>query len=649
MVYCGKPSKGCSNCRERKIRCDQREPGCGQCEKRQQLCPGYRNLVDLMFRDESSHVIKKAKAKARKRGAATGIGDSEDSSSPETESSPFFQSVPSRGRGSLSLITPASRFSNQPGVMADWSYDNSSLLPSPDSGSWPETPNFGNLLYNLAPTCQERGTAYFFSRYVTIDENACHQRFDFVYDVWKPGVLASDRQVDGVLASMTAVGLMGLANMTKSGELMDAARKSYGTALRLTNYALKNPVEAVKDTTMLSVLILGLFEMMTENTPRTAKAFQEHVNGAAALAKLRGANQFRTAAGMKMFMMLCQRVMISCIQREVPMPETLVNLRREMGKFLDASDPTWQITTPIYEVLQIRYDIKSGALTDPEVIIGRLVGIEDDFEKLIRRFPKSWHYRTFRVSRRHPAIFGDLCHLYPSMWHATVWNGIRTMRLLVLETILAEIHKDSESLVPRLMSDWYIEVFADAKSKAERMIEAINASVPQHLGLLNKGNGNLENLTPATTPISSVEVRQTPSPPTSPSSRASSSSAASSSGGESPRRKTKREPKGPTLIDPTRATSPEDESERFMLLASATNTLVWPLYMVGMSSLCTEPMKVYVIERLRTMYMETSLKQANDVANLLEEHEIDPEWMQFHLPERSPAGSRPNGAAELLV
>ncbi len=596
-----------------------------------------------MFRDESSHVIKKAKAKARKKASLTGDNDP---SSPDTDAGPSFARPLPRGGGPLSLITPNTRYAD--GTMAGqagWSHDTSSMLPSPDSGSWPETPGFA-LMYNLTPTCQERGTAYFFSRYVTIDENTCHQRFDFVYDVWKPTSLVPERQVDGVLASMTAVGLMGLGNMTKSTELMEAARKSYGTALRLTNYALKNSVEAVKDTTMLSVLILGLFEMMTENTPRTAKAFQEHVNGAAALAKLRGVNQFRTAGGMKMFLMITQRVMISCIQREVPMPEALVNLRTEMGKFLDSSDPTWQITEPIYQVLQIRYDIKSGALTDPEVIIGRLVGIEDEFERLVGRFPKTWHYRTLKVPRQHPAIFGDICHVYPSMWHATIWNGIRTVRLLVLETIMAEIHKDSQNASPRLMSDWYNEVFAGAKRKVELMIEAINASVPQHVGLLNNKNGRLENTTPATTPISSVEVRQTPSPPTSPASRASSSS----SGGESPRRRDKsqrRTPQGPTLVDPTRATSSEDEAGRFMLLASATNTLVWPLYMVGMSSLCTEAMKIYAIERLRTMYMETSLKQADAVANLLEEHEIDSDWLQMHLSQgNSPP---PEERKEVLV
>ena len=585
-----------------------------------------------MFRDESSHVIKKAKAKARKKSNLT---EDSEASSPDLEFGPAMPGAPSRGRGSLSLVTPNSHLATGTTAMAgpsNWAHDNTGLLPSPESGSWPETPIIA-LLYNLTPTCQERGTAYFFSRYVTIDENTCHQRFDFVYDVWKPGSLLPERQVDGVLASMTAVGLMGLANMTRSSELMEDARKSYGTALRLTNYALKNPAEAIKDTTMLSVLILGLFEMMTENTPRTAQAFQEHVNGAAALAKLRGVNQFRTAAGMKMFLMLTQRVMISCIQRELPMPETLIKLRTEMGKFLDANDPTWQIANPIYQVLQIRYDIKSGALTDPEVIIGRLVGIEDEFEKLVGRFPKSWHYKSFRVPRQHPAIFGDLCHLYPSMWHATIWNGIRTVRLLVLETIMAEIHKDSESPSPRLMSDWYTEVFASSKDKVERMIEAINASVPQHLGLLNNSKGQLENLTPTTTPISSVEVRQTPSPPTSPSSRASSSS--STTGGESPKRRdrsAKKQPKGPTLLDVTRASNAEDEAGRFMLLASATNTLVWPLYMVGMSSLCTDAMKIYVIERLRTIYMETSLRQADDVANLLEEHETDSDWLEMHLP-----------------
>ncbi|KAK3692428.1 hypothetical protein B0T22DRAFT_13561 [Podospora appendiculata] len=630
MVYCGKPSKGCSNCRERKIRCDQREPGCGQCDKRQQECPGYRNLVDLMFRDESSHVIKKAKAKARRRGHHLTV-DSERS--PESERG--LSLTPEPRPKSLSLVVPT-RKDTPSSPSTDWSCDDGSMLMSPESGSWPVTPAMA-LFYNLAPTCQERGTAYFFSRHVTDDETTSHQRFDFVYDVWKPESISPDREVDGVLASMTAVGLMGLASMTRSTDLMDAARKSYGTALRLTNHALENPVEAIKDSTMLSVLILGLFEMTTENMPRTrtVKAFQEHVNGAAALAKLRGPAQFGTRAGVRMFTMLCHRVMISCIQNNSPMPQPLVELWQEMVKVVEPTDPAWWITPLMFQVLQVRCDIKSGELTDPEIIVGRLLSIEEEFEKLVSQLPPSWQYRTFRVTRPHPAILGGTYHIYDSISHATVWNSIRTIRILILETIMSEIYRESQHQLPRLASNRYMEEFNRARRKLTRMVDAINASVPQLLGLVDS---SADNLSSASTPISSVEVRETPSPATSPSSRWSDSAGSGSPGRESltTRRQQPQQPAGLTILDVTRASDPEDAAARFVLLVSATSAVVWPLYVVGMSSACTEEMRTYTIERLRTLFIETSISQADAVANLLEEHEMSSEWLESPAPMPMP-------------
>src|SRR6187399_3606194 len=108
--------------------CDEREPGCGQCEKRQQLCPGYRNMMDLMFRDESSQVIKKAKAKAHRR--VVNEEGSEDCSSPASDTGPSQLSIsPRRGRGSLPLSSPDAPGARSDGVVAHWSYDDSSLLP----------------------------------------------------------------------------------------------------------------------------------------------------------------------------------------------------------------------------------------------------------------------------------------------------------------------------------------------------------------------------------------------------------------------------------------------------------------------------------------------------------------------------------------
>jgi hypothetical protein len=578
-----------------------------------------------MFRDESSHVIKKAKAKARKKAL---LSPDADGSSPDTE--PRTSVTPEPRGKPLSLITSKSRSrKNPPGPLLNWDRDEDSLLPSPDSGSWPATPMIA-LLYSLNPTYQERGTAYFFSRYVTLDENGCHHRFDFVYDIWKPASLAPEHQVDGVLASMTAVGLIGLGNMTRSDEVLEAARKSYGTALRLTNEALKNPVEAVKDTTMLSVLILGLFEMLTGTTPKTMKAWQEHVNGAVALASMRGIEQFKTLGGVKMFLMLCYKVMTSCVQRQVPMPEPLVKLGNELSRSLDDNDPTWQITIPACKVLQARYDIKNGHLSEPQAILDQLSSIEDEFDTLLAKFPKSWQYRPFNVAKQHPAIFQGMCHVYPSVWYATLWNSIRSCRMLVLETILDEYYKLSYILHPSPIPDRYAEQFQKARDKLERMCGAILASVPQHVGLINSNAGCIKNPTPATTSLSSRTIRQTPSPPESPSTRPSSSS----SEGSTPRDSKKNRP-GPTLVDPTLGKNLEEEAERFMLLASATNSIVWPLYLVGMASICTQDMKTYVVQRLHAVYAETGQRQAEVIANMVEARGIPPsEWQALQLRPR---------------
>lgn len=602
------------------VQCDQREPGCGQCEKRQQQCPGYRNLVDLMFRDESSHVIKKAKAKARRKGHLI----IEPSSSPDLRNRHSL--TPEPRVKALSLVVPRStpQTPRSPGQQSVWSQDDNDSIMSPESGSWPVTPAMA-LLYNLAPTCQERGTAYFFSRFVTMEETASHQKFDFLYQVWKP---VQDREVDGVLASMTAVGLMGLATMTRSPEMMEAAQKSYGSALRLINHALANPAEAAKDTTMLSVLILGVFEMMTENLPRTRtiEAFQEHVNGAAALAIMRGTTQFGTSAGKRMFAMLCQRVVISCIQTAMPVPQPLVELFLEMTKTSLPNDPAVWTTAFMFEVLQIRYDIKRGALTDPEAIIEMLIATDERYSAFLNQIPLRWQYRTFKLSRHHPAVYNGFCHVYHSMWHLTVWNALRTSRILVLETILSQIYEYQSYSG----SNRYVDEFNKAKSKLRRLVHDIVASVPQHLGLVNPTDGSIESSSPASPPITSVEVRETPSPPTSPSTR---SDSVSSGGYPSEFRG---QPSGLTILDVMRARDAEDEAHRFMLLVSATSNVVWPLYIVGMSSVCTNEVKSYTIDRLRTLYMETGIRQADSIANLLEEHETSWEWLEAPMQQMLP-------------
>ncbi|KAK4196147.1 hypothetical protein QBC40DRAFT_11744 [Triangularia verruculosa] len=631
MVYCGKPSKGCSNCRERKIRCDQREPGCGQCEKRHQTCPGYRNLVDLMFRDESSHVIKKAKARARKKGNLI-----VEPSTPSGSEGRLSVTPEPRGKPSIAIVVPATPAPTSPADSDGWGFDDS-LLMSPESGSWPITPP-AMALYNIPPVCQEQGFAFFFSRFVTANETACHQNFDFVREVWKPSRTKRERQVDSVLASLTAVGLMGMASLQRRSDLMDAARKSYGVALGLTKDALKDPTEAVKDSTMLSILILGVFEMMAESPARvrTVTAFQEHVNGAAALARIRGPAQFQTRAGRRMFSMLCQRVVISCAMKDMPMPQPLKDLWHEMAKTLEPENPTRHLMPLVWQVLQLRHDIKNHIITDPGNIVEKLLAIEHDLEKLTNNMSPSWQYRQFKVTQHHDAVFEGYCHLYPSLHHANIWNCIRTTRILILETIISQISEDFSSFTPRLNSSRYIEEYNTARRKLKRLVYDICASVPQHLGLMDPVDGSIgsQDEEDASARITTVEVRETPSPPTSPSTRSCDSSTSPS--------EARRHATGLTILDVTKARDEDDEAERYMLLVSATSTVVWPLYLVGMSTACSEEMKHWVVGRLRMVTMETGIKQADALAGLIADEGVGAvDWIDPALEQQQAMGTDP--------
>ncbi|KAL0930766.1 C6 finger domain-containing protein [Colletotrichum truncatum] len=650
MVYCGKPSKGCSSCRERKIRCDQKEPSCGQCEKRQQQCPGYRNLVDLMFRDESSHVIKKA-AKTRARGRArqptASIAAAEAPEhgfagpfNTDTESSDPLPQIskgasprrptPSRA---LSVVTQNVSIRNRPRLtpwvsppdpayFQDEDSDNENddgLLPSPDEGNWPASPP-ATLLYSLSPSYQERGTAYFFSRYVSVDENACYQNYDFIFDIWRPSSMVPGRQVDGVMASMTAVGLAGLSDLTKCTRTMDWARRSYGTALRLTNEALRDPSEAVKDTTMLSILILTTYEMLTGRNPQTVRAWQEHLNGAAALAKMRGLGQFRSKAGVRMFIMLTHIALISCIQRSMPMPQPLVDLRNQLGMLSPPGDPNWRMSGSIYKVLQLRHDIKRGKLKHKDAIIDQLSKVDEEFVDIIADLPESWHYRPVSLSQAHPAVFdGYHCHVYPALTLAATWNGIRSIRMLVHETIIGELFKCCHD--QQILSWTYAAKLQLAKSvdTLEKLRDAILASVPQHFGVVGFRDARPEShgLPVAVVKVRRPPLRATPSPTTSALSSPGSPSASPSSPGAF---------NGPTLHDPTQAADLDNSAERFMTLASASNTIVWPLYLLGVSSSCTHEIKEYVIGRLQAILEETSLMQAGGVAQMVRSKEISIPW-----------------------
>lgn len=445
--------------------------------------------------------------------------------------------------------------------------------------------------------------------------HATKARTDFstnsVFDFWIPATSAADRANDPVLASLAAVGLLGIAQMTSGQTLLDAARKSYGQALRLTNAALRNPVEALKDTTMLSVLVLSIFETMSGHPGRRSlAAWQQHIHGAAALARTRGVAQFRSSAGVRMFMMQCSNTMISCIQNELPMPKDLVDLRNQLVDMLGGPSavPGYEITAPIYKIMQLKYDIKQGIVTDMDEMLDTFNDAEDHFDRATSHFPEDWQYKTFRLAERlRPGFFSHTCHIYPNIHVADIWNGLRTCRMLILETLCEELNKRySRVPVATVPARFQLE-YQKARFKLEKIALAILASAPHHFDII----GPSDTLVPI--PNTEEACQQLPD--------SGWNVYLGDSGSPDPASAEVEEyDRHPSLSNPMQASTSEAQAERYMLLTSVTNGLVWPLYLVGVSSASSAPMRVFVVERLYAVHAESGLPQAKKLADVVASH-----------------------------
>lgn len=311
-------------------------------------------------------------------------------------------------------------------------------------------------------------------------------------------------------------------------------------------------------------------------------------------------------------MMQCKNTMINCIQHGLPMPQDLIDLRKQLISMLGGSRkvPRYEICVPIYKILQLKYDVKQGIVTDIEEMLAKFNEAEDDFERAISLFPEEWHYRKFHLTQRQRlGFFNGACHVYPSISVATIWNGLRTCRLLILETMLEELHKRFLHVPMGMVPERYQIECQKTKFKIQRIALAILASVPQHFGLAS--NDSLDALAPV--PSAEDLWAQIPDSGCDASLGESESSDSGSDDEEYYYR-------SPSLSNPMTAQGPEAQAERFMLLSSVTNGLVWPLYLVGMSTASSTAMRSFVVDRLHAIHSDTGLGQARELADFVAGH-----------------------------
>jgi hypothetical protein len=102
------------------------------------------------------------------------------------------------------------------------------------------------------------------------------------------------------------------------------------------NDALQSPTEMKKDTTLLAINLLGMYEIIA-GSPWTLDYWYQHIYGATALLRLRGLEQFDTCEGGRLFMLITNNLIMACVGRRTPIPHHIHSLAVEANPICERS------------------------------------------------------------------------------------------------------------------------------------------------------------------------------------------------------------------------------------------------------------------------------------------------------------------------
>lgn len=312
MVYRGKPSAGCENCRKAKKRCGLEQPACSRCVKLKKVCIGYRDTNALQIQDETSSV----KRKAERQNAKSQYQFHSQSQSPAPPTRPRSTApsnflTPPKFEFEGGIPTPASTNSDSTASSND-TVDIDPLLISRSDGDMDLDP----LLFGIDPLdfdplepsldAANELTVYNPSAFTMTplpkpDDVAMNYYLDrfTAYNHWQfMRSFTANRTLDPCLElAMKAVGMAALGNVQSVAMGKQYAQWMYVEALGLLNDSLRDPKRCKTDESLIAVAMLGYYENLTCDGLDSIQSWKAHVKGATQLVKIRGRNQFRTRIG----------------------------------------------------------------------------------------------------------------------------------------------------------------------------------------------------------------------------------------------------------------------------------------------------------------------------------------------------------------
>ncbi|KAH7041299.1 uncharacterized protein B0I36DRAFT_233969 [Microdochium trichocladiopsis] len=386
MVYCGKASQGCQNCRTRRIK------------------------LSLMFRDESSKVIQKAHAQWGGPHSATSPTSSSSSSSSDSSSPPPILENESPIRGTTSTSSLVARHDVRP----------------------------MSIDLSVGPNLDERGLQFYITRYLMNHPDA---------PIGPDGTVIYVPQHDALQNVQIAVGLAGLGNMRSDSQLTMLSRQRYIMSLRETGALIASTPRTEVQTigsAIRSIVTMALYEVVHGSSTRiSAGTANVHINGAVALLKSVLPMSHLPDGGSRVVLQVLFSLFIPSQMTETPLAPAFFECLKVCQDNLEGSPERVCVDLAMTTARLVQFSsiLVKQRLSDGspavEANLKQLLTLRAACDRLEKRL-----WETYPYGEKHDpslpaiAVWHGKYHLYTEIWSARIWNHFRWARILILESLL---------------------------------------------------------------------------------------------------------------------------------------------------------------------------------------------------------------------
>ncbi|VBB86686.1 Putative protein of unknown function [Podospora comata] len=488
MVYCGKASQGCQNCRTRRIKCDKVRPQCAQCIRVGKPCPGYRDQLSLMFRDESSKVIKRAHQQwgvpdTSEQGEGSGSSPTPSTSSSSSATSPTSTST-------------ASPISIRRRLAASQSPQSASSAITFKR----EAPELGyRVPTEISINAVDRAIQFYIEHYVIglPDEPKVGQELQ-----GRPWVhSAVTREI------MAAVGLASLSNINGDKKLSTLSKQHYGRALHNISSSImaRHVPELDLDVILRAVVMMAMYEVVRGRDEKPAPGARTHIMGGAAILTSFLPFHQSQSEGLRGLLQLCFSMIAStqgAFQYTSPEPNNMIPSRPEpqtgegglpppfqqwlsMGANMATPKeiPSTELILPVVELVKLSGYVRSQHFIDGQQattdMIGTALALDAQFGAWEDRQDGPWTVIEEQVSDNFfppDAVFEGRYHIYTDMYFARIWNHYRWARIMLSQLLIESVQRFPSSS-SSLISDKKIQQIQDC---LVRLVRDTLISIPTH-------------------------------------------------------------------------------------------------------------------------------------------------------------------------